>query len=207
VPGLSIHVVDVSRGVVAAGMRIDVFALAPDGARRLLARGTLSAKGTLDDPALAKYPVSYMAEAGWWTLTDTEAAAFRAYLQKGGFVIFDDFREPPVGGGGWANFEANMRRVLPEGRFIDLDPSSPIFHSFFEINSFDLIPQSYDEGRPVIRGLFENNDPTKRLMAIANFNTDVSDFWEFAMTGFKPIEESNEAYKLGVNYIIYGMTH
>ena len=161
----------------------------------------------LDDPALARYPVSYMAEAGWWTLTDHEAAAFRAYLQKGGFVIFDDFRDPPVGGGGWANFEANMRRVLPEGRFIDLDPSSPIFHSFFEINSFDLIPQSYDEGRPVIRGLFENNDPTKRLMAIANFNTDVSDFWEFAMTGFKPIEESNEAYKLGVNYIIYGMTH
>ena len=48
---------------------------------------------------------------------------------------------------------------------------------------------------------------SKRLMAIANFNTDVSDFWEFAMTGFKPIEESNEAYKLGVNYIIYGMTH
>jgi hypothetical protein len=161
----------------------------------------------LDDPELGKYPVSYMAEAGWWTLTDKEAAAFRAYFQKGGFVIFDDFRDPPVGGGGWANFEANMRRVLPDGRFIDLDPSSPIFHSFFEINSFDLIPQSYDEGRPVLRGLFENNDPTKRLMAIANFNTDVSDFWEFLGTGFKPIDESNEAYKLGVNYIFYGMTH
>jgi hypothetical protein len=161
----------------------------------------------LDDPELTKYPIAYMAEAGWWTLNDREAAAFRAYFQKGGFVIFDDFRDPPVGGGGWANFEANMRRVLPEGRFIDLDPSSPIFHSFFEIDSFDLVPQSYDEGRPVFRGLFENNDPTKRLMAIANFNTDVSDFWEYLGTGFKPIDESNEAYKLGVNYIVYGMTH
>ena len=51
-PGLSIHVVDVSRGTVAAGMRVDVFALAADGARRRIARGVLSAAGTLDDPAL-----------------------------------------------------------------------------------------------------------------------------------------------------------
>jgi hypothetical protein len=56
-------------------------------------------------------------------------------------------------------------------------------------------------------GLFEDNDPTKRLMVIANHNTDISDFWEFSATGFKPIDESNEAYKLGVNYVIYGMTH
>ncbi len=161
----------------------------------------------VDDPELAKYPIAYMTEAGYWTLTDGEAAAFRAYLQKGGFAIFDDFRDPPRGGGGWENFEENMRRVLPDARFVDLPTSSLIFHSFFEIESFDIIPQSYDQGRPIIRGLFENNDPTKRLMAVANFNTDISDFWEFSATGFRPISESNEAYKLGVNYIIYGMTH
>lgn len=51
-PGLSIHVVDVSRGIVAAGMRVEVFAVAADGGRRLIASGTLSVKGTLDDPAL-----------------------------------------------------------------------------------------------------------------------------------------------------------
>jgi hypothetical protein len=161
----------------------------------------------LDDPELSKYPISYMTEAGYWVLTDEEAAAFRAYLLKGGFVIFDDFRDPPRGGGGWEHFEANMRRVIPEGRFVDMDPSSAIFHSFFEIGSFEIIPQSYDEGRPVIRGLFEDNDPAKRLMAIANFNTDVSDFWEFSATGFRPVDESNQAYKLGVNYILYALTH
>jgi hypothetical protein len=161
----------------------------------------------LDDPELCKYPVAYMTEAGYWTLTDKEADAFRAYLLKGGFVIFDDFRDPPRGGGGWENFEANMRRVLPEGRFVDLDPSYAIFNSFFTIESFDVIPQSYDPARPKIRGLFEDNDPKKRLIAIANFNTDISDFWEFSATGFRPINESNEAYKLGVNYLIYGMTH
>ncbi len=164
----------------------------------------------LDDPDLSKYPVTYMTEAGFWEMTDQEAAAFRAYLQKGGFVIFDDFRG--VGsripsGGGWENFEANMRRVIPDARFIDLDSSHPIFHSFFEINSFDIVPQFYDEGRPIFRGLFEDNDQKKRMLAIVNFNTDVSNFWEFSGTGLKPIDESNEAYKLGVNYVMYALTH
>jgi hypothetical protein len=163
----------------------------------------------LDDPELSKYPVSYMTEAGFWTLTDKEAAAFRAYLLKGGFAIFDDFRLVPYdhGGGGWETFEENMQRVLPGAQFVDLDPSHPIFHSFFEIDSFDIIPQFYDQGRPILRGLFENNDPTKRLMAIVNLNTDIANFWEFSATGLRPIDESNQAYKLGVNYIIYGMTH
>jgi hypothetical protein len=162
----------------------------------------------LDDPNLFKYPIAYMTEAGFWTLTDKEAASFRAYLKKGGFAIFDDIRSDFRGGGGWANFEANMRRVLPDARFIDLDPKrDAIFHSFFEIDSLDIIPQAYDAGRPQIRGIFEDNDPNKRLMVIANHDTDISEYWEFSATGFKPIDESNEAYKLGVNYIMYGLTH
>jgi len=161
----------------------------------------------LDDPELCKFPVAYMTEAGFWTMTDSEAAAFRAYLLKGGFAIFDDFRGDFRGGGGWENFEANMRRVLPDGRFVDLDASQPIFHSFFEIDSLAIVPQYYDQGKPVFRGLFEDNDPAKRLMVMANYNTDISNFWEFSATGFKPIDESNEAYKLGVDYIIYGLTH
>lgn len=163
----------------------------------------------LDDPELCKYPIAYMTEPGFWEVTDKEAEAFRAYLLKGGFVIVDDFRitGDPRAGGGWENFEANMRRVLPEGRFVDLDPTSPVFHSFFEINSFDIIPQWYDFGRPLFRGLFENNDPQKRLMMMVNYSTDVANFWEFAGTGLTPVEESNEAYKLGVNYFLYGMTH
>jgi hypothetical protein len=162
----------------------------------------------LDDPALFHYPVAYMTEAGFWQLNDKEAASFRAYLKKGGFVIFDDFRSDFRGGGGWANFEANMRKVLPEGQFIDLDPQRDlIFHSFFEIDSLSVIPQAYDQARPQIRGIFEDNDPKKRLMVIANHQTDISEYWEFSATGFKPIEESNEAYKLGVNYFIYGLTH
>jgi hypothetical protein len=104
-------------------------------------------------------------------------------------------------------FEAAMKRALPEGRFADLQASHPIFHSFFEIDRFDIIPQAYIAGRPIFRGLFEDNDPAKRLQMIVNYNTDVSQFWEWSGTGLRPIDDTNEAYKLGVNYIIYGLTH
>ena len=163
---------------------------------------------SLEDPEIFKFPVLYIIEVGWWQMTDAEAVNLRAFLGKGGFVIVDDFKLPGgIGGGGWDHFAANMRRVLPDGRFMDLDVSHPIFHQFFDIDSFDIIPQAYNAGRPVFRGVFEDNDPNKRLQMIVNYNTDVSQFWEWSSVGLRPIEQTNEAYKLGVNYIIYGMTH
>jgi hypothetical protein len=161
----------------------------------------------LDDPELCKFPVAYMTEAGFWVLSDKDAKAFGAYLRKGGFVIFDDFRDPPRGGGGWQVFADNMHRVLPGLEIVDLDVTHPIFHSFFEIDSFNIIPQDYDYGRPIIRGIFEDNDRSKRLMAIINFNTDIANFWEYSGTGLKPVDPTNKAFELGVNYIIYGLTH
>lgn len=173
--------------------------------RPLLGKSTVIA---LDDPQLFKYPVAYMAEADYWAMTDKEVACVRAYLQKGGFIIFDDFRDDFRDNfQGWATFTAQMQRILPQGRVVDLTPDNPIFHSFFDINSFDIVPQDYDRGRPVFRGIYQDNDPKKRLMAMINFNTDVSNYWEFSALGFKPVAESNEAYKMGVNYIIYALTH
>jgi hypothetical protein len=161
----------------------------------------------LGDPELFKYPIAYVIEPDWWAMKDSEGAALREYLQKGGFLIVDDFKGRSYrGGGGWDVFERNMQRAIPGARFVDLDVSHTIFHSFFEIKSLD-IPQAYVGGDPVFRGLFEDNDPTKRLQMIVNFNTDISQFWEWSGLGLRPIADTNESYKLGVNYIIYGMTH
>ncbi|MGB7217493.1 MAG: DUF4159 domain-containing protein [Vicinamibacterales bacterium] len=163
---------------------------------------------TLDDPELFKYPVAYIIEVSWWTMTDRGADALRAYLQKGGFVIVDDFKATgDFGSAGWEPFEANMQRVLPGARFVDMTPAHPIFHSFFEINSLDNFPQAYNAGRPIFRGLFEDNDPGKRLQMIVNYNTDISQYWEWSGRGLRPFNDTNEAYKLGVNYLIYGLTH
>ena len=156
----------------------------------------------LDDAEIFKYPLVYLCEPGAWYVTEGEATNFRAYLQKGGFLIVDDFRYEH-----WNNFEAQMRRILPDVRFFDLDASHPIFHSFFEINSLAEIPNYYDQGAPIFRGVYEDNDPTKRLIMAIGYNTDVSEYWEWSGTGFKPIDESNEAFKVGVNLFIYGLTH
>src|SRR5438034_10471690 len=99
---------------------------------------------TLDDPEIFKYPLIYIIEVSWWTLTDREAAALRAYIQKGGFVIVDDFKVyGDFGSPGWDVFEANMKRIFPDVRFYDMPPTHAIFHSFFEIDDLDIIPQAY----------------------------------------------------------------
>ena len=157
---------------------------------------------TLGDPELFKYPFAYMSEPGFWTMTEQEMLTLRHYVEKGGFLIFDDFR-----GGHWYNFEAQMNLLLPEGRLVELDVSHPIFHSFFEIETLDFVPFYGRGGLPSFHAVFEDNDPSKRLLLIANYNNDIGEYWEYSDTGFTPIELSNEAYKLGVNYAIYSMTH
>ncbi len=156
---------------------------------------------TAEDPELFRYPVAYVSEPGFWSVTDVEAANLRSYVLKGGFLIFDDFA-----GEQWYNFEEKLRRVLPEARLVALDLSYPIFHSFFDI---EALPAAHPYwGNPsVYYGVFEDNDPTKRLMIIVNYNNDIGEYWEWSDAGFVPIELSNEAYKLGVNYIIYALTH
>lgn len=157
----------------------------------------------MDDPELFKYPWAYLCEVGFWTLTESEAEGLRAYLLKGGFLVVDDFIEPWQ----WDNFETQMHRVLPGARFVQLDVTHPIFDSFFHIETLEFEHPNFPEIRPVYYGIFEDNDPAKRLMVIANYNHDIGDYWEWSDTEWIPIELSNEAYKLGVNYVIYGMTH
>jgi len=156
---------------------------------------------SIGDPELFKFPFAYMSEPGEWTQTDEEALNLRNYLLKGGFIVFDDFR-----GNDWYNFEAQFRRVLPDARLVQLDLTAPIFHSFFEIESLDF-QQMYDRDYPVFFGAYEDNDPQKRLLVIANYNNDIGEYWEFSDTGYVAIDLSNEAYKFGVNYVIYAITH
>ena len=102
-----------------------------------------------------------------------------------------------------------MKQVMPEGRFVELSPSDHVFHSFFDIKATELsdFPQAYIPGKPVFLGLYEDNDPSKRLLMVVNFNTDISQYWEWSGRGLRPFDDTNEAYKLGVNYLIYGLTH
>ncbi|HEX6057732.1 MAG TPA: DUF4159 domain-containing protein [Gemmatimonadaceae bacterium] len=157
---------------------------------------------TLDDPALLAYPVAYVSEPGYWIPSDAEVEGLRTYLAKGGFVIFDDFMRRE-----WWNFEQQMRRVLPNARIERLDATHPVFDSFFHIASLDMTYPHDPSLRAEFFGIHEDNDPAKRLIAVINYNNDIGDYMEWSGTGWLPVNLTNDAYKLAVNYIVYGMTH
>jgi hypothetical protein len=156
----------------------------------------------LDDPLLMRYPIAYMSEPGAWVPDDKEVAGLRDYLEKGGFIIFDDF-----GFDHMYNLVEQMRRVLPELQFVRLQPDAEIFDSFFLIDINTIVLPSYRGGNIEFWGVYEDNDPGKRLMAVAGTNGDLGEFWEYSGTGFYPVDLSNEAYKVGVNYVMYALTH
>jgi SAM-dependent methyltransferase len=164
-------------------------------------RGGASTMLSLDNPELFRFPVAYMAEPGHWRPSETEVLNMRKYLQKGGFFIFDDFARERD----WQNFQAQIQRVLPGGRLVQLDASHPIFDAFYRIPSLDFNHPIYGMQARFF-GVFENNDPTQRLLMIANFNNDLSEYWQFSDEGYFPIDLSNEAYKLGINYIVYALS-
>lgn len=154
---------------------------------------------TQDDPDLFTSPILYVSEPGFWTATEDELAGMHAYVKKGGFIIFDDFR-----GEHWFNFEEQVRRMIPGARLMEIDPGHPVFNAFFSINTSET---QGVYGQASFQGVFEDNDPSKRLLLVANYNHDLGELWEYSDTGFVPVDLSNDAYKYGVNYIVYAMTH
>jgi len=166
---------------------------------------------TFDDPELFKFPVAYLTEPGYWYPTDEEVIGLRNYLAKGGFLIVDDFYDPYNHfGPEWTTFETGIRRVLPDARIDELNISHPVFNSFFEIKSLEVpYPGRWGERGLMgeFYGIHENNDPSERLMVVINYNMDIGDYMEWSATNsYNPLP-TNEAYKFGINYVLYGLTH
>lgn len=159
---------------------------------------------TLDDPELFKFPVAYIVEVGNWQPSDEEAASLGEYLMKGGFLIVDDTRDER--GYEYRNFAEQMSRALPDHELLPLAHDHEIFDAFFRIDPLAVMPP-YGPRNPLWFAIFEENDPTKRLMVVMNLNNDIAEYWEFSDMGYYPIDLANEAYKLGVNYVVYSLTH
>lgn len=157
----------------------------------------------MNDPLLSRYPVAYLSEPGYWYPDEQEAAGLRAWLQKGGFLIVDDFYFRQ-----WDVFARAMRTVLPNAQFIRLQRDHPIFNSFFRIGSIDGMHHPDNRSaRAEYYGVFENNDPSKRLMVVVNYNNDIGDYMEWSGQGWYAVNLSNDAYKFATNYLVYALTH
>ena len=155
----------------------------------------------LDDPRLFRFPIAYISEPGFWGMSDMQAERLREYVLKGGFLILDDFE-----GNQLDHALAQLARVLPECRPIPIDISHPIFHSFFEMETIDF-PHPTVPVMTNYLALFEDNDPSGRMIAIINHNADIAEYWEWSDSGWLPVDLTNEAYKLGINYIVYAALH
>ena len=171
----------------------------------LHARTDGSAILRMDDPELLKFPVAYLSEPGYWHPSDSEADGLRTYLAKGGFLIVDDFHFAEE----WRVFEAAMRKVLPDSRIDRLQLSHPLFNTFFPIKSLD-VPYPGGLGESGLMGEFygihEGNDPANRLMVVISYNMDIGDYMEHSGRGWYAVAPTNEAFKFGVNYFLYGLT-
>ncbi len=155
----------------------------------------------LEDPRIFQHPTLYMSEPGFWSVTEEGARNLRAFILKGGFLIFDDCELEQ-----WNNMAAQVQRALPEYRWVDIDDTHPIFRSFFRVEDI-YVPHPLVRVIPNYRAIFEENDPTKRIMVLASHNSDLAEYWEWSADGFFPVDPTNDAFRLGVNYIIYAMMH
>lgn len=148
-----------------------------------------------------RHPMAYVSEPGFWTMDETELKGIREYVTKGGFIIFDDFT-----GQHWYNFEERWREAFPDIQMQPLAKTHPIFDAFYDLREIDLPGGGYGTSGQWMAA-FEDNDPNKRLIAIANYNSDLGELMEFSDEAYTPIDLSNQAYKIMTNYVIYAMTH
>ncbi len=116
-----------------------------------------------------------MSEPGFWRMTDEDAQNLRLYLLKGGLILFDDFETTQ-----WDDLAVQMRRVLPENHWIDIDVTHPVFQTFLELKRIDYPHPMYPGMVPNFRALFEENDAKGRMLALANHNNDLAEYWEWS---------------------------
>ena len=181
--------------------------------RQSLAAGHV---GLLDE-ALFDYPWLYATQAGYWELSDPEIERLREYLLRGGFLMADDF----FGRNEWIPFEQTMHRLFPGRPIVEIDVGThEVLHVLYDVDEFTQIPglrhlggwgRSFGRGgdypglpEPHLRGILDDDG---RLMVAINFNQDVGDAWEHADDSFYPEPMTALAYRFGVNYIVYAMTH
>lgn len=155
---------------------------------------------SFDEEALFRYPIAYLCEVGYIDLTEKQARTMAEYLLRGGFLIVDDFR----GERELENFKVQLRKVFPDRTLQEIPRNHPIFTCFYDISSLFPPPPYSQYLVPQYLGI---NDDKGRLMMIAGHNNDLSDYWEWSNDPFMPIEETNQAYKYGVNYLVYALTH
>jgi len=182
------------------------------GVRRLTRLHTRSVEQVvdLDNDEVYNWPWIYGVEVGHWQLSDTQVVKLRDYLNRGGFLMVDDFH----GTREWAIFVESMNKVFPGRAIVELQSSDAIFHVIYDLDQRVQVPGI----SPLMRGItYEQDgyearwrgiyDDKGRVVVAICHNMDLGDAWEWADSPDYPEQFTSLAYRIGVNYIIYAMTH
>jgi hypothetical protein len=163
-----------------------------------------------DGDDIYNWPWLCAGEMGDWKLTEAQAATLRDYLLHGGFLMLDDF----WGTEEWNRFEESMKVVFPDRQTVEIDNADPIFHSVYDLDDRYQIPGEWALMRGTTyrndgyvarwRGIYDDNG---RLMVAMCFNSDLGDSWEWADEPRYEERYSALGIRIGVNYVIYSLTH
>lgn len=157
----------------------------------------------LDSEEVFNYPFLYFSEVGEMNMTEKEIQILREYFNRGGFAMIDDFY------GQWALdwFRSQMNRVFPGRDFVELSVDHPIFHTFYEVTTLEGTSLRKPGRSPNPGRYYGYYDDNGRLLMIINHDNDLGDFWEWIDQPRYPLEPSTAALRIGINYLIYSMTH
>lgn len=167
----------------------------------------------LEDDAIFDFPWLFVQQVGRWHLNKAEKNQLREYLLRGGFMVVDDFHGPRQ----WQAFQTIIADVLPGHRIVDIPTGDELLHVLYELEQRTQIPgrrHLYSNGSEILvdmpfspprwRGIY---DAYGRLMVAINFNMDMGDAWEHADDPVYPLPMTSLAYRFGINYLIYALTH
>jgi len=146
------------------------------------------------------YPFAYVSEPGEMLLTEAEVTNLREFVNRGGFVLVDDFDGP------WQleQFRSQLRRAFPDRQFVSLPMEHRVFHAAFDLNDLQGMAQYVSGERIAYLALFDDQN---RLAILAGHNNDLANFWEWYDTPSMPLKPSVDAFRLGSNAVLYAMTH
>jgi hypothetical protein len=163
-----------------------------------------------DGDEVYNYPWLYAVQVGRWSLTDAQAQKLRDYLLRGGFFMADDF----WGESDWDVFLQSMQRVFPDRPIVDLDDRDAIFHTIYDLDDRYQVPGARYMSTGVTwkcegceahwRGIYDDKG---RVMVALSPNSDIGDSWEWADDPHYLEKFSALGIRIGVNYIVYAMTH
>jgi len=146
------------------------------------------------------YPFAYVSEPGEMLLTDQEVVNLREFIDRGGFILVDDFDGP------WQleQFQSQVRRAFPDRTLVPLTTQHRLFHTHFDLDDLQGMAEHVPGGDITYYGVFDDKG---RLVIAAGHNNDLANFWEWYNQPGMPLKPGADAFRLGTNAVLYAMTH